>query len=217
MEWLKSSKECVFLGLLVASLLEGLQSSKGYISAVPRMQLSGSRSLAYQTLYNHPKDTFLHYYVRRYRSPGRWPIGQSKIIYAFLEYGVIIFFTWRDVWVSYQITIHCLLPFVKTTRNLWSGTLCLAALIHCSGSKLWGSRKIDGSVWTKYVGWWPGCIKPLLGCLDTHSTIFPKARALSLIRRSILSWVSYLASASIITVASLFLWCRQHIPKILIR
>ena len=51
--------EYAIVRLPVVSLLDGLQLSKGCVSPALSMQLSISRSLAYWTVYNHPRDAFL--------------------------------------------------------------------------------------------------------------------------------------------------------------
>ncbi len=65
LDGLQSSKGCVSLALSmqfrppVDSLSDGLQSSNGCVSPALNMQLSVPWSLAYRTVYNHPKDAFL--------------------------------------------------------------------------------------------------------------------------------------------------------------
>ncbi len=51
--------EYAIVGLPVVSLSDGLQLSKGCASPALNMQLSISRSLAYRTVYNDPRDAFL--------------------------------------------------------------------------------------------------------------------------------------------------------------
>ena len=54
--------------------------SKGCVSPALSMQMAVSWSLAYQTVYNHPRDAFLLLWVCNCWSPSYWPIGRSTII-----------------------------------------------------------------------------------------------------------------------------------------
>lgn len=51
------------VSFLIVCLLNGLQSSKGCVFLVLRIQLSVFWSLVYRTVYNHPRDTCLLHWV----------------------------------------------------------------------------------------------------------------------------------------------------------
>ena len=50
---------CTGYAIVVVGLSDGLQSSKGCVSPALSMQMAVSWSLAYRTVYNHPRDAFL--------------------------------------------------------------------------------------------------------------------------------------------------------------